>query len=417
MPIEGRIIDAQEKPVVGAELRWGGDYSATSDAEGRFKVHGFGPPPQHFQLQSANEGSVFINWSVFVRKDGIYWSDVRDESEKEHGPFKELLVKLTPQAWIEGRAVDAETGKPVRIKSVTLCNFERKANGEIVLSGCRSPRFEQPEDGQFRVSYSTPMEYHLALTAEGYQDAEAFTPKVTQMQTIGGIIVKFHKLKDGDAPDQDKQTISGTVTRDGKPVQVGWVGLWKLRRKFNAVNAWMMRGRTAEGEPVVYESAAIKDGKYSLKVPYQDDAWYVVAEEPGHALAQVGPIKIALGEKKTCNIACTEGGAIRGRVNNVPDAWKGHFWAVAFTKTGIRMEARVGDDGTFVFPQMPSGEYGLKVGHDSYKDSEVPELPKIWTGSDAEKEIYKRQYDPWQRAKVVAVESGRESTVELEPPP
>ena len=36
---------------------------------------------------------------------------MRDKDRKEHGPFPELAVVLTPVAWIEGRAVDAETGE------------------------------------------------------------------------------------------------------------------------------------------------------------------------------------------------------------------------------------------------------------------------------------------------------------------
>ena len=41
------------------------------------------------------------------------------------------------------------------------------------------------------------------------------------------------------------------------------------------------------------------DGNYSLDVPFQDEAWYVVVEEPGHAITQVGPIPIALRSRKT----------------------------------------------------------------------------------------------------------------------
>ena len=64
----------------------------------------------------------------------------------------------------------------------------------------------------------------------------------------------------------------------------------------------------------------------------------MVVEEPDQPLTQVGPIKIAVNEKKPLDIVCTEGGSIRGCVKNVPSGWEGYLWAVAFTKTGIQMQ-------------------------------------------------------------------------------
>jgi hypothetical protein len=107
--------------------------NAISDSEGRFTLHNFGPPPYHFQLRIKPEGFVYIDWGVDVRNDGIYWYEVGDNSGKKHGPFKELRITLQPEAWIEGEAIDTETGKPVRLKRVVICSFERKANGEVAL--------------------------------------------------------------------------------------------------------------------------------------------------------------------------------------------------------------------------------------------------------------------------------------------
>jgi hypothetical protein len=185
-----------------------------------------------------------------------------------------------------------------------------------------------------------------------------------------------------------------------------------LPKQPNVVNAHMLRSRTVVGDPTVYASEPIKDGRYSLEVPYQNDAWHVVVEEPGQSLTQVGPIKVATNEKKSLDIACTEGGSLRGRVKNVPADWKGHLWVVAFTKTAIQMETRVTPDGMFSFSLLPPGEYGLKVGYDGYQDSEVPQ----WR-PNTPKEAWEKKADPWQRAKVVAVEAGHEvSGIELELP-
>ncbi len=413
VPIQGIVKDEHGRPVVGVPVRANYEYKTTTDTEGRFTIHGFGPKP-YFQLQLRKDGYVFINWGVKVRDDGIHWSMVGfAEDVKDHGPFQELFVTLTPEAWIEGWATDAETGKPVRLKRVVICSFERKANGEVVLSGCRSPRFEQPEGGRFRIPYSHPDEYHLTLSADGYHDAEAFTPRVTELKLIEGIAVKLKKKTEGTAPGVPKQTISGTVTRNGKPVRTGWVGLWEMRPHNKRGLGWTMRGRTVGPDPSFIQSAPIRHGTYSLDVPYQKDDWYVVAEEPGQALTQLGPLKIGLNEKKSLDIACTEGGSIRGRVKNTPSCWEGYLWAVAFTKTGIQAETRVCGDGQFSFPQLPPGKYGLKVGHDAYEDSELrPHKAQL------SKEEWNDEIDPWQRAKVVTVEAGHETNqVELEFPP
>ncbi len=343
---------------------------------------------------------------------GVYCAELTGEELKYRGPFKELSVVATPQAWISGRAVDAETGQPVRVNRAVLCFFERDDKGQVVLSGCRIPRFEQPEPGRFRIAYGTPGEFHITLSADGYHDAEAFTPKVTELKPINGIEVKMRKNRNGAPPSLHVQTLSGVAIRGGKPVRVGWAALWLLPHAWNAVNAPILRGRTVVGEPIVYASAAIRDGKYSLDVPYQADNWYVVVEEPNHPLTQIGPIKVALDQKQTLDISCIGGGRISGRVENVPAEWKGYFWVIAFSKTAVRAETRVALDGTFDFPDLPPGTYGLKAGHDAYQDDEIPR------GEFMQFLFTNVMTNPWVRARKVNVASGgRVSDVILQWPP
>jgi Carboxypeptidase regulatory-like domain len=411
VPIKGIVTDSSGNPVAGATINANIECRTTSDSQGRFTLHAFGPNPR-FQFQVLKEGFVSILWGLKVADDGIHWQIVGEENPADLGTIKKLVVTLQPEAWIEGRATDAETGKPVHLDKVVRCYFERKANGETVLSGCWSAAFQQPKDGQFRIPYSRPDSYHLTFSARGYHDAEAYTPKVRQLEKITGIDIKLKKNVDGTVPELSQQTIAGTVTRQGKPVKTGWVGLWMMPRQYDRVSPHMLRGRTVVGDPAVYESAAIRDGKYLLNVRFQDDDWYVAAEEPGQPVTVVGPIKIKLNEKKQLDITCTEGGSIRGRVKNVPAGWEGNLCAVAFTKNAIQAEARVNASGRFSFPQLPPGEYGLKVGHDGYHDPDVPQ------GADIPKEMWELKPEPWKRAKVVTVSAGHETSgVELELPP
>ena len=412
VPIQGTIQDNLGMPVANAEINASG-HKTTTDSDGRFTLHGFEPNP-HFQFQMDKKGYVFVNRGVNVRKDGIYWSDVYDDAATEHGPTKQLEIILRPQAWIEGKAIDANTGEPVKLDRVVLCFVERKANGEVVISGCSTSGFVQPEPGIFRMAYSTPDEYHLTFSAAGYNDAEAFTPKVTELRQIDGIEVKMVKKGENVKPTMAKQSISGTITRNGKPVPIGWVSLWRLRRDIDLVNAYILRGRTVVGDPVINASALIRDGKYVLDVPYQNDAWFVVIEEPGQSITQIGPLEVGLNQNKQLDIACTAGGSISGQVKNVPPAWEGCLWVVAFTKTAIRREVRVGNDGAFCIDQLPPGEYGLKVGHDSFKDCEVPRAKDF---KDIPKEAWDTMSDPWKRAMVVKVESDHKiGGIELELP-
>jgi len=348
VPIQGSVCDEQGSPITEAQISANSDGDkTTSDHQGNFTLHGFGPNP-HFQLQIQKDGYVFVNRGVTVGNDGIRWQEVGGDNPAKHfEPTQVLNVVMQPKAWIEGHAVDSETGKPVRLTNVILCFFERKADGEIVRGGCKITKFEQPTDGQYRVPYSAPDEYHLTFSAAGYQDAEVFTPKVTELKTIDGIDVKLIRTAAVTKSDVPKQTISGIVTRNGEPVKTGWVGLWEMRSQPESVNAYIMRGRTTEGDPIVYGSAPIRNGVYSLDVPFQRKTWYVVAEEPDESPTQIGPIQVDLNDHQKLDIACVLGGAIRGTVLAVPDLWKGNLWVIAFTKTGIRMESRVGKDSAF----------------------------------------------------------------------
>ena len=329
---------------------------------------------------------------VTVTEAGILFRSRRSDGQAAQ-PARELvaILKARRAGWIEGHAVDAGTGEPVRLDRVVVFSFEREPNGAIVPLGRASELFEQTEPGQFRASISDPGEFRLTFTAAGYQDAEVHPPTVTELKFIEGIVVLMKKKAHGPAPAIVGRTITGTVTREGRPVRSGWVALWTLTKPMNVVNAPIMRGRTVVESPRIF-AAPLRDGAYTLDVPFPRATWYVVVEEPGYPLTQVGPIPIALNEKKTLDIACTEGGRIRGRVKDAPPGWEGHLWVVAFSKTAVREETRVAPDGTFSLPRLPPGEYGLKVGHDAYEDAEV--YPgRLFRDHP---EAFKETADPWK---------------------
>jgi hypothetical protein len=117
-----------------------------------------------------------------------------------------------------------------------------------------------------------------------------------------------------------------------------------------------------------------------------------------------------VNERKVVDIASVAGGSVSGRVTGVGREWAGHAWVIAFNRTGVRAEARVDAAGQFRLDRLPPGEYGLKVGHESYRDAEAVEPAKV------PPEMRGKPADAWRRATVVRLKAGEETdgvTLEL----
>jgi hypothetical protein len=154
------------------------------------------------------------------------------------------------------------------------------------------------------------------------------------------------------------------------------------------------------------------DGTYAiddLKLhPGNPGRWYLVFEDPGHAPSVFAPPTLKAGERgSTIDLAAVEGGSIAGRVEHIPEAMAGQDWVVAFNENVIRREARVGRDGTFRLDGLPHGRYGLKAGHDAYRDPHIPTIPPIGQErSPEELALWKKKAQPWQGAVEATVRPG-----------
>jgi hypothetical protein len=296
----------------------------------------------------------------------------------------------------------------VKISQIVLCAFTRKDNGEVVLSACRNSSFTQTKTGEFEVSYSFPTEYHLTIEAEGYEAAEAFTPKVTKLEDITGIHVKMTKRKTETVqPASFQQRLTGTVNVGGEMLKSARVGLCMPPRQYNAVNSHTVRGRTTLGDGKVLASAILSDGRFSLDVPFQDENWHVIVETPARVVALHGPIRIAQGKTNHIELTAQSPGGVRGRVAN-NSAIDLPLWAVLFSKSGIQYETRVKKNGSFEFMNVLPGEYGLKVACESIRDSEIPPLPDIQNVTlEASFELALIPSLPWQRATRITVEPNK----------
>jgi len=204
--------------------------------------------------------------------------------------------------------------------------------------------------------------------------------------------------------------VTGVVTRGGKAVGGGRVGGWQKRRKeMIRPNAAILRGRTLPMWGYEFARTTVNpDGTFALanlKAGPWFGPWFFVYEETTGPPTIVGPVTITSKDRTmTVDIAVTQGGAIEGRVENVPTAMAGQVWVIAFDATILRREALVSADGTFRLEDLPPGRFGLKAGHEAYTD---PHVPRWKAEEKPDPKDVQKLAEPWQGAVVVTVEPGK----------
>ena len=152
--------------------------------------------------------------------------------------------------------------------SCATSSASRTVRSSCGAAGATSSRSSPAGSGR----RSLPDEYHLTFSAAG-------------LPRCRGVYAQGHRAEDdrGDRrPDEEEdrglgprsrqQTITGTVTRDGRPVRSGWVGLWASEAARERGQLPSHAGRTAVGAPAVFASSPIRDGAYIPRraVPERD---------------------------------------------------------------------------------------------------------------------------------------------------
>ncbi len=248
-----------------------------------------------------------------------------------------------------------------------------------------------------------------------------FLGKLAAKQNLSGVVVKLARAT-GEKAKEETTLVTGVVTRGGKAVGGGRVGGWQKRRKeMNRPNVAILRGRTLPMWGYEFVRTTVNpDGTFALenlKAGPWFGPWFFVYEEPTGPPTIVGPVTITNNDRtKKVDIAVTPGGAIEGRVENVPAAMAGQVWVIAFDTTILRREALVSADGTFRLEDLPPGKYGLKAGHDAYTD---PHVPRWKPGEKPDPKDFQKLAEPWQGAVVVTVEPGKTArgvVVDFRPP-
>jgi hypothetical protein len=252
-------------------------------------------------------------------------------------------------------------------------------------------------------------------------EGELFLGKLAAKLNLSDIVVKLARAT-GEQAKQETTRVTGRVTRGGKAVGGGRVSGWQKRRKeMDRINAAIHRGRTLPMWGFEFVQTTVNpDGTFALenlKAGPWFGPWFFVYEETTGSPTIVGPVRITSKDRTmTVEIAVTEGGAIEGRVENVPPAMAGQVWVIAFDATILKREALVSADGTFRMEDLPPGRYGLKAGHDAYTD---PHVPRWKVGEEHDPKDLEKPAEPWQGAVVVRVEPGKTAhgvVVDFRPP-
>jgi hypothetical protein len=384
VPIAGVVHDSLGKPLakIPVETSFANSPKAITDDAGRFVLHGF-------RAKLIPQVSVVVDTPEFVYRR----VDVGDHPSA-------VDVTVTPQRWISGRVVDAQTGEPVAVKRLILCWFTRRPNGEIDRGNCKPTPFEQPKKGEFRVAYRRPDNIHITVQAPGYDDAEANLDEHKTYENIEGLVIKARR--NGSAIPSDSipvARITGSLTRDGRPVSSAWISAVKQRAELKYPYVDVQRGRTVRRESVMFPSVvASPAGEFALELR-NAGTWTVLVEEPNRAPTIVGPFEMQLKETRKLDLRLTEGGAVKGRVRRISADSAGAWWVVAFDRTGWRSEIRIAKNGEFLLEHLPVGEIGLKVGHDGYFDPDNPDQP---TAAQQQRTV-----EPWHAATLVQIRAGQ----------
>jgi len=381
--LEGTVSDTSGKPIAGAEV-WHNarnDEVVKTDSSGRF------------QLRGCTE-RMAQRVPLWVSAEG--YADYRELEPRSSLPHHVTLEKCR---YVNGLAIDAETGEPVKIEKVIVCDVKREPDGTPRSYGCGEARFTLGPSGRFRAAVSTPGEKHLTVMAAGYERGEQYALDFQLLKESARVTIKLRRQ--GSAASVAPQQIRGVVRSGGKAVAGAWVSLWQKKAELDIANAGIKRGRTVDFtyRPAVVDVLTGADGQYLLDI-FDPDSYYVVVQMPGGDSASSDPIQLKAGETRTCDFDVEPGGTIAGQVLGLGPETADGLYLIAFGRKPFGTYVPIGKDGRFVLRHVPVGEIGLKVGHEGYRDAEVARYPFPDNTATTMSE-------PWKRAVVVTVRPGQ----------
>jgi large repetitive protein len=332
--IAGVVRNSRGEPVVGAQVFTfgeGASRDATTDAEGRFRLEGYG-----------SERAVMLS----VNADG-YGALQRRVTP----PAEDLALVLKTSGAIRGRVEDAATNRPVT--EFTASYTEARGGGfggmRILTGGRDNQRAFQSADGAFELSDVPAGRWTVSATAPGYRPAEVSGVEVGEGETKDGVVLS---LKRGAA-------VSGRVLdpRRGTGVPNASVS-WSDGSGAGGMGAGAIARLTGENNAVTTDA----DGRFRFeRLP--DGRLTLTAEHPDY-LEVSRTIEVA--DEASADLTLSLGGSITGTVVGRDGRSPVAGAQVALEGMGDTFgwgedSSRADGSGNFSFEHLKAGRYRVSA--------------------------------------------------------
>ncbi len=309
-PLHGRVVRAVDRtPVAGAivELSQDGQMLnhpvlyAASDADGHFHFEG-AAPGRHIVTATAERLATARPIHVIA--------DVTV-------PDEEVVCALSPTLRIAGKVVEAGSATPLGGLNVRMISRGGLARDRVLESVTQS-------DGSFEIGDALPGEFQLFVKDAQVSKGQATVVKLTNAD-VDGLVIEVERLA----------TISGRVTRGGKPVDGA------------RVSAHGAAGETSSDHEGHYTLRGVRAGTVTM---------YAESQRIG-AFTNGPTITVTKGEQKTgvdldLGLAASISGVVVDQTSAPVSGVVVRFSLLHSTDFGV---ATTADDGTFTARALAGG--------------------------------------------------------------
>jgi len=365
-PLKKAIVE-----LIAENQEEGGNYSATSDPEGQFKIEGITPG----------------RYKIFVERPGFLEVDAKHKrseglslSVNSGQEIKDVVLHMQPAAVILGRVLD-EDGDPMPNAQVTASQ-RRYSSGRLRLEAAGGA---QTNDlGEYRIGSLMAGKYYV--TANPPVNFESVVPEQKKPGEQGSRAAEMSYVSTYYPGTSDRAQAGTVDLRPGDETPVNF-SLVRIRAAhvrgsvagLAAGSKALVFLRSADSTAVFSAGEVDKEGKFDI--PHVAPGHYTVlvttevADSPRTARSTV---EVGDTDVEGLHLTSSAGALVRGRVRLGPkadlksmtpyvtlnrlDAEDAFSDAVTFNDTGgWPAPAKVKSDGSFEMKELPPGSYEVQV--------------------------------------------------------
>jgi protocatechuate 3,4-dioxygenase beta subunit len=365
-PLKKAIVE-----LISENQEEGGNYSATSDPEGQFKIEGITPG----------------RYKIFVERPGFLEVDAKHKrseglslSVNSGQEIKDVVLHMQPAAVILGRVLD-EDGDPMPNAQVTASQ-RRYSSGRLRLEAAGGA---QTNDlGEYRIGSLMAGKYYV--TANPPVNFESVVPEQKKPGEQGSRAAEMSYVSTYYPGTSDRAQAGTVDLRPGDETPVNF-SLVRIRAAhvrgsvagLAAGSKALVFLRSADSTAVFSAGEVDKEGKFDI--PHVAPGHYTVlvttevADSPRTARSTV---EVGDTDVEGLHLTSSAGALVRGRVRLGPkadlksmtpyvtlnrlDAEDDFSDAVTFNDTGgWPAPAKVKSDGSFEMKELPPGSYEVQV--------------------------------------------------------